>query len=209
MRKPTSRPQKIIDFSLVLQGVLAFRPFRVYVSFWYELGRILQSFWVHHGPSGRHLGPIWPHLGTSGAILVPSWRHVRSPWANVGRILAHLGCILAHLGSPWRHLGVILAHLGPILAHLGPSWLTHLGPILAYLGAILPHPGPILVPSWTHLGLSWPHLGVLLAGLVTWMACKAMYSNSSMKSTNCQQHEVEQADDFSESFLLSSYKHVQ
>ena len=94
-------------------------------------GILASIFYLHHGPSGRHLGPIWAHLG-------PSWCHLGAMFALLGPILAASWLILGVYGPILAHLGAILAPSWPILA---PSW-----PILASPVRSKPEPKSAALP---------------------------------------------------------------
>ena len=144
-RKPTPRPQKIIDCSLVFQGFFGFSAFSDLCQFLVRIGPHFASL----------LGSITAHLG---AILAPSgpiWAHLGPSWCHLGAMFALLGPILAHLGPSWLTLAPSWRHLGPSWLTLAPSW-PHLGPILAHLGSILAPFWSILPDFGTILASSWP-----------------------------------------------------
>ena len=103
MRKPTPRPQKIIDFLLVF---MVFWPFGLF-GFMSVSGTTWAAFCNLSGSITALLG----------AILAPSWPHL----APSGHIWVHLGAILAPCSLS---LGQVWPHLGSSWVYFGPSWLT-------------------------------------------------------------------------------------
>ena len=116
-------------------------------------GILASIFYLHHGPSGRHLGPIWAHLG-------PSWCHLGAMFALLGPILA----------ASWPILGLSWPILAPSWPNLGPSWL--------HLGAVLVH----LARFWHHLNLILARLSLILEGkLLADTLAEPLAGNSSSK----------------------------